>query len=319
MGARLRILRNTGRLIRAEHISRQSNINKQMSQTNKRTSLMSFGKHLTSTVSVGMVLLLLGIVGCAAFAAGNITRHIKENMGFNMVMKPDTDMTQLNAMKKTLTSSAFVASYDYLSPEQILEQENTYLGSDVEELLGTNPYQPEFSVRVKAQYASTDSIDIIVERLKKSEAVEEITVHTDMVESINSNIGSLSLVLVALAVALLVISSVLINNTVRLTIYSARFLLHTMRLVGATNGFIRRPIVVGNMLNGLLAAVIAIVVLCIIRVYSINIDPDLQLALPWTDMACVFAGVIAGGMLICGIASWISTNKYLRQSYDDMF
>lgn len=290
-----------------------------MSQTNKRTSLMSFGKHLTSTISVGMVLLILGIVGCAAFAAGNITRHIRENLGFNMVMRSDADLTQINAMKKTLTSSVFAASYDYLSPDQILEQENAYLGSDVEELLGTNPYQPEFSVRVKAQYASVDSLVNIVDRLRTADGVEEITMHTEMVESINSNIGSLSLVLIALAGALLIISFVLINNTVRLTIYSARFLLHTMRLVGATNAFIRRPIVIGNMLNGILAAAVAIVILCIIRIYAINIDPDLELALPWTDMLYVFGGVIAGGVLICGMASWISTNKYLRQSYDDMF
>lgn len=280
---------------------------------------MSFGKHLTSTVSVGMVLLILGIVGCAAFATGNITRHIRENLGFNMVMKMDADLTRINDMKKRLTASDFVASYDYMSPEEILEQENAYLGSDVEELLGTNPYQPEFNVRVKAQYASVDSLDKIISPLRNIDSVEEITVHTEMVESVNSNIGTLSLVLIALAGALLVISFVLINNTVRLTIYSARFLLHTMQLVGATNAFIRRPIIIGNILNGILAAVVAILLLCLLRVYAVSIDPDLALALPWSDLIYVFLGVVAGGIIICGTASWIATNKYLRQSYDDMF
>ncbi len=280
---------------------------------------MSFGKHLTSTVSVGMVLLILGIVGSAAFAAGNITRHIRENLGFNMVMRMNADMTQINDMKRRLTSSEFVASYDYMSPEEILEQENAYLGSDIVELIGGNPYQPEFSVRVKAQYASVDSLEKITAPLRMSDSVEEITVHTEMVESINSNIGSLSLVLIALAGALLIISFVLINNTVRLTIYSARFLLHTMKLVGATNAFIRRPIVIGNMLNGILAAAVAILLLCLLRVYAISIDPDLALALPWSDLIWVFMGIVAGGILICGTASWIATNKYLRQKYDDMF
>ncbi len=280
---------------------------------------MSFGKHLTSTVSVGMVLLILGIVGSAAFAAGNITRHIRENLGFNMVMRVDADMTQINDMKRRLTSSDFVASYDYMSPEEILEQENAYLGSDIVELIGGNPYQPEFSVRVKAQYASVDSFEKITAPLRMSDSVEEITVHTEMVESINSNIGSLSLVLIALAGALLIISFVLINNTVRLTIYSARFLLHTMKLVGATNAFIRRPIVIGNMLNGILAAAVAILLLCLLRVYAISIDPDLALALPWSDLIWVFMGIVAGGILICGTASWLATNKYLRQKYDDMF
>ena len=115
------------------------------------------------------------------------------------------------------------------------------------------------------------------------------------------------------------ISFVLINNTVRLTIYSSRFLLHTMQLVGATNGFIRRPIVLGNVLNGVLAAVVAIGLLVLLRVYAVSIEPDLALALPWNDLAIVFLGLVAGGMLICGMASWISTNKYLYQSYDDMF
>ncbi len=280
---------------------------------------MSFGKHLTSTVSVGMVLLILGIVGSAAFAAGNITRHIRENLGFNMVMRMNADMTQINDMKRRLTSSDFVASYDYMSPEEILEQENAYLGSDIVELIGGNPYQPEFSVRVKAQYASVDSLEKITAPLRMSDSVEEISVHTEMVESINSNIGSLSLVLIALAGALLIISFVLINNTVRLTIYSARFLLHTMKLVGATNAFIRRPIVIGNMLNGILAAAVAILLLCLLRVYAISIDPDLALALPWSDLIWVFMGIVAGGILICGTASWIATNKYLRQKYDDMF
>lgn len=280
---------------------------------------MSFGKHLTSTVSVGMVLLILGIVGSAAFAAGNITRHIRENLGFNMVMRVDADMTQINDMKRRLTSSDFVASYDYMSPEEILEQENAYLGSDIVELIGGNPYQPEFSVRVKAQYASVDSFEKITAPLRMSDSVEEITVHTEMVESINSNIGSLSLVLIALAGALLIISFVLINNTVRLTIYSARFLLHTMKLVGATNAFIRRPIVIGIMLNGILAAAVAILLLCLLRVYAISIDPDLALALPWSDLIWVFMGIVAGGILICGTASWLATNKYLRQKYDDMF
>ncbi|MBD5211375.1 MAG: cell division protein FtsX [Bacteroidales bacterium] len=290
-----------------------------MSQSKKRTSLMSVGKHFTSTVSVAMVLLILGIVGCAAFAAGNLARHIRENLGFDIVMKMDVDMTQINAMKQRLTSSGFVSSYDYLSPEQILEQENHYLDTDIADLLGFNPYQPEFNVKVKAEYATVDSIDRIVAPLRALVPVDEITVHTDTVKAVNTNIGSISLILLALAGALLVISFVLINNTVRLTIYSARFLLHTMRLVGATNGFIRRPIIISNIFNGIIAAAIAILLLCGVRIYAVSIDPDLEALLPWTDLVYVFAGVIAGGILICGVASWIATNKYLRQSYDELF
>ena len=162
-----------------------------MSNPKKRTSLMSFGKHLTSTVSVGMVLLILGIVGFAAFAASNITKHIRENLGFNMVMSMNADMTQINAMKSRLTSSEFVSSYEYLSPEEILEQENAYLDTDVVGLLGTNPYQPEFSVKVKSEYASVDSLNKIIAPLRAMPRVEEVTVHTESVESIDANIGGI--------------------------------------------------------------------------------------------------------------------------------
>lgn len=290
-----------------------------MSQSNKRTSLTSFGKHITATISVAMVLLILGIVGCAAFATGNLARHIRENLGFDIVMKMDVNMTQINAMKQQLNSAKYISSYEYLPPEQILEQENAYLDSDVSELLGFNPYQPEFNVKVKAEYASVDSLNNIVTPLRALDTIEEIAVHTETVEAVNTNIGSISLILIALAGALLVISFVLINNTVRLSIYSARFLLHTMRLVGATNAFIRRPIIMANILNGILAAVIAILLLCGVRLYAVNIDPDLELLLPWTDFIYVFAAMAAGGILICGLASWIATTKYLRQSYDDLF
>lgn len=286
----------------------------------RRNRLFSgLSKQLTSVVSVALVLLILGIVGALAIAARSVTDSIKENLGFNLVMQEDTPQESINRFKQMFNSVEYVSSYEYMSAEEILRQEEMLIGENLIEVIGVNPYQPEFNVKVKAEYASVDSIEKIVSPFKSMPQVADVSVHTEMVREINANIKTMSVVLVAVAAALLLISFVLINNTVRLTIYSRRFLLHTMRLVGATAGFIRRPIVVSNIGNGLAAGVIAVFMLSGIRLYAVGIDPDIDLALSWGDLAFVYAGLIVTGMLICSLAAYVATNKYLRQDYDEMF
>ena len=286
----------------------------------KKTSIFStLSKQLTATVSVALVLLILGLVGSLAVATRSVTDTIKENLGFNLIMADSLPDAEINAFKQRFNSAPYVASYDYFSADEILRQEEAEIGEDIVEVIGVNPYQPEFNVRVKADYASVDSIAAITAAFDNMSQVSKVAVHTEMVRDINTNIRALSLILIAVAAALLLISFVLINNTVRLTIYSRRFLLHTMRLVGATAGFIRRPIIVTNIVNGVVAGALAIVALCAIRYYAVSIGPDVEMALPWSDMTLIFAAMIVLGVIICGLASLFATNKYLRQNYDDLF
>jgi cell division transport system permease protein len=280
--------------------------------------LSSFSRQLISIVSVALVLLILGIVGSLGIAGHTLTQNIKENMGFNLVLSDQVDEAAVNALKQRFNAEPYISSYEYLSPEEILQQEEKEIGEDIVAVLGVNPYQPEFNIRVKAAYASVDSINKIVEPLRQLDTVADVTVHTEMVREINANIHTLSLILLAVALALMLISFVLINNTVRLSIYSRRFLLHTMRLVGATGGFIRRPIILQNLLNGAIAGVLACLMLCGI-VWAVRVEPDVERALDWAGMLPVFALIVVVGMVICAAASWFATNKYLRQSYDDMF
>jgi cell division transport system permease protein len=280
--------------------------------------LSSFSRQLISIVSVALVLLILGIVGSLGIAGHTLTQNIKENMGFNLVLSDQVDEAAVNALKQRFNAEPYISSYEYLSPEEILQQEEKEIGEDIVAVLGVNPYQPEFNIRVKAAYASVDSINKIVEPLRQLDTVADVTVHTEMVREINANIHTLSLILLAVALALMLISFVLINNTVRLSIYSRRFLLHTMRLVGATGGFIRRPIILQNLLNGAIAGVLACLMLFGI-VWAVRVEPDVERALDWAGMLPVFALIVVVGMVICAAASWFATNKYLRQSYDDMF
>ncbi len=289
----------------------------------KKHNLFSgFGKQITATVSVALVLLILGIVGTLAIATGRITDNIKENLGFTLVLDDNIAENEINKLKQQFTTADYVASYSFLSREDILKQEEELVGFDIESVVGTNPYQPEFNIKVKAEYANSDSISKAVDLLEKFDGVDHAVTHIKLVDDINRNINNVSMVLLAIALALLVISFVLINNTVRLTIYSRRFLLHTMQLVGATESFIRRPILWRNMLSGLIASIIAMGLLWGIILF-VKSDPqtalELAKALLPVDLLMIFGGMLITGLLICCVAAWLATNKYLRQNYDDLF
>lgn len=284
-----------------------------------KKGISTFSAQITSTVSVALVLLLLGIISMLGIAARSITTEIRENMGFSVIFSDTATVNNVNSLKKHFSTSPGVSGIIYFSPEDALQKWQEETGEDLVKVLGINPLPGELEVKVKARYASTDSINSMIAPLKKLPYVSEISVHSDMVDSINHNIKSIALILTIVAAALLFISFALINNTVRLTVYSRRFLIHTMKLVGATGGFIRRPIINSNMLSGLVAAIIADLLLAGALFYLHSADKVIAAALPWEEAAWVFAGIIVIGIAICSIASLFATNKYLRSDYDDMF
>lgn len=284
-----------------------------------KKGISTFSAQITSTVSVALVLLLLGIISMLGIAARSITTEIRENMGFSVIFSDTATVNNVNSLKKHFSTSPGVSGIIYFSPEDALQKWQEETGEDLVKVLGINPLPGELEVKVKARYASTDSINSMIAPLKKLPYVSEISVHSDMVDSINHNIKSIALILTIVAAALLFISFALINNTVRLTVYSRRFLIHTMKLVGATGGFIRQPIINSNMLSGLVAAIIADLLLAGALFYLHSADKVIAAALPWEEAAWVFAGIIVIGIAICSIASLFATNKYLRSDYDDMF
>ena len=287
--------------------------------TKHRSGISTFSAQLTATVSVALVLLLLGIIALLGIAAHSVTNSIKENMGFDVVLAEDTPAETIKSLKQGWMSAPYVSNVKYYSAEDALAKWQDDTGEDLMSLLGVNPFRPEFEVKVKAQYADVDSIDKIVAPLRAIPQVSEINVHTEMVESINDNIRSIALVLTVVAAALLLISFVLINNTVRLTVYARRFIIHTMKLVGATPGFIRRPFVSRNILNGIVASLVAIALLAATLYYCSTLDTSVMRAVTWIDAAWVFGGMMVAGILICALAALFAANKYIRLDYDSMF
>lgn len=265
------------------------------------------------------MLLLLGIVAFMGIVATSVTDSIKENMGFDVILQEGSTDTDVNKLKQQWTRAEYISNLKYISSEDALRQWENETGEDLIELLGVNPFCPEFEIKVKSDYANLDSINKIITSIKDNTSISEINIHTEMVESINSNIRSIALILIIIAAALTLISFVLINNTVRLTVYSRRFIIHTMKLVGATAGFIRRPFIINNIIHGIIAAIIAIILLTGLLYYIRSLDQSIISAISWTAASYVYICLTIFGVMICALAALMATNKYLRIDYDDMF
>lgn len=291
-----------------------------MSKNNKK-SLPLFGSQATATVSVALVLLILGIVALLSLAGRSLTRSVKENVGFVATVSDTATEQQMGELRHYFSRAPFVKDASFNTAEEVLERWREMSGDeeDISKMLGTNPFSPEIEVKVTAEYASTDSLEKIVAPLRKFPALNEVTIHSEMVDSLNKTVDTIAMALLVVAVALLLISFGLINNTVRLAVYGRRFTIHTMQLVGATDAYIRRPIVTGNMLGGLAAGAIASAILLGMIYYCMEVDPVISTVVTLTEVTLVCTGMVVIGMIICGATAALAANKYLRSDYDSMF
>lgn len=285
----------------------------------KKSKISYFQSNFTSTISVALVLLLLGIIAFLGILANTFSKELKENIGFSVVLQSETTPEQVAAMDKMWKASPYVSDVKFISKEAALQNWQAETGENLVELFGVNPLNAEYEVYVKAEYANLDSLQVIERQLKTITFVDEIAMHKSEVDAANRNISNVALVLFVIAVLLMLISFVLINNTVRLTVYSRRFLIHTMKLVGAKPGFIRRPFVISNMLNGLIAAFVSMLFLLGVYLFLQNIDEALVVSFSALEIVAVFAGLLVLGVLICGLAAFLAADKYIRLSYDDLF
>lgn len=270
-------------------------------------------------MSVALVLLLLGIVAFLGLAAHQVTNNLKENIGFDVVLKETATEGEIRQMKQMWTSAPYMSSVKYVSREDALKEWERETGEDLLEVLGVNPLSAEFEVKVKAEYANSDSLNKIEYGLKQVPGIDYVQMHKDVVDTINNNLRSVAMVLIIVAAVLLIISVALINNTVRLTIYSRRFLIHTMKLVGAKPGFIRKPIVVSSMVNGVIASAISIVLLSAALYYLIEFEAGWASLFTVTEVAIVFVGLIVAGAAICALAATFAANRFISLDYDELF
>lgn len=285
----------------------------------KKSKISYFSANITPIISVSLVLLLLGIVAMLGIAANSLTDYVKENIGFDVVMKNDASQQEIDALKQMWTKAPYVASVKYISKEDALQSWEKETGENLMEVIGVNPLSSEFEVRVKPQYVSVNSLNRIEYALSQNKSIDSVKMHKDVVEKINSNVNSVVLVLGAVLVLLVIISFVLINNTVRLAVYSRRFIIYTMKLVGATPGFIRRPFVLTNVVNGLIASLVAMAMLCGLMYYVVEVNYDYANLIEMKHIVVVCAGLMVVGVMMCALAALLAANRFISLNYDELY
>lgn len=270
-------------------------------------------------VSVALVLVLLGLAAMIGLAGATIQDEVKRNIGFVAVMDKECTAEQLNAMKTCLLSQPAVKSFAFSSAEDILASESEYMGQDIAAIADGNPYSSEFDVKVRPAYASADSIASFAAFIADMPGVHEVNSESTVIEGIDTTVRRVTMVLSVMALVLLVVAVALIGNTVSLSVYGRRFIIHTMKLVGATPGFIRRPFVVAGLRDGFIAGLLASAVIVAFRYYAPRVDPIAHELVSWQLVAIVCGAMVLAGAIISSLTALVAANRYLRASYDEMF
>lgn len=291
-------------------------MSKKEEKYNKRRLKASY---VTSMVSITLVLFMMGLFGLIVLHAKKLSDYVKENISISIIMKDDVKEAGIIQLQKTIDASRFVKSTEYITREEAAEELTEELGEDFVEFLGYNPLLPSIDLKLKAEYANKDSIALIEERLLSDKNVKEVFYQRSLVHLINRNIRRIGLVILGFSILLLIITIALINNTIRLIIYSRRFLIKSMQMVGATNWFISRPFIFKGILQGVYSAFIVIILLAaIVYVFQKEI-PELVNIQDIDLFASLLAFVIILGIILSWISTYFAVRRYLRVKSDQLY
>ena len=290
-----------------------------MGRKQTQTTASFFNAKLTSTISTSLVLFLLGLTTLLILVTQDLSAYVKENIGFSIIISDNVKEAEIQKMTKQLEKAPYVKEIQHISKEQALEELKEELGEDPEAFLGFNPLLASVEIKLKSEYANNDSIAIIEKSLKKNSDIRDILYRKDLIQAVNDNVRRISIIFIILASVLMIISFALISNTIRLTVYSKRFTIYTMKLVGAKDSFIRSPFIWGNIGSGIIAAIFANAMLAAL-LYGINneVDGVNQLISP-DVMIATGVVVLVAGILLTGISAYFAVNKYLNMKYNKLF
>lgn len=278
-------------------------------------------ENLTTLVSVSLLLLIAGIAGVLALAGSNESARLRESLELTLVMRDSVTDARAAALAADLRAKPYVAEATVVTRDRALDQWQQATGDDLRALYGVNPLSPEVTLRLRAGYSSPQQIRILSAALERMPEVEGVAQpQAELVDGMNRTLHRIIWGLAALCAGMVVISLVLINNMVHLGIYSRRFAIRTMQLVGATDAFVRRPFLVRHALIGLCAAALASTLLVALVLAATPVTGmNMQQLLPWSDIALIVVCLLCFGTGMCTVAAWFSTRRHLRARTGDLF
>ncbi len=298
---------NKGNLI--SRMARKDKLNKRRLQTS----------YITTIISVTLVLFLLGVVGLLVLNAQKLSNYVKENIVFNVYIENDAKEVEIRKLQKILDTRQYVRTTEVITRDEAADELRKSLGEDFVEFLGYNPLLASIDVYLYADYANKDSIGVIQKELAAYPEVKEIEYQESLVHLVNNNVRRISIILFIFSGVMFLIAITLINNTIRLSVYSKRFIINTMQLVGATRGFIRKPFLFRGMVHGLISAFIANGLL-IGLIYWAEQEISGMLSLSdYRILIVLFGIVLLLGIFINTISTFFAVNKYLKMKVDRLY
>jgi len=275
--------------------------------------------YFTSVVSITLVLFLLGLAGILILNAKKLSDYVKENIGISVYLNDDAREVDIFSLQKTLDAKKYVKETRYITREKAAEDFKKELGDDFVEFLGYNPLPSSIDVRLHASYANPDSFAILEKEFRAYPQVADVAYQKDLIYAVNLNIRKISLAILVFSVLLFLIAITLINNTIRLTVYSKRFIIRTMQLVGAHNYLIRRPFLIKGVTQGIVAAVFAMILLVAAILTAENQLEGLFSFQDFRILGIIFAIILVIGVLIAWFSTLLSVNKYLNMKTDNLY
>jgi len=261
---------------------------------------------------MSLVLFVLGILGFLLINANRLSNHVKQNIGFSVMIKEGVKDVDIMQLQKLIDSKSYSLESDWVTKEDAAKGLQEQLGEDFITFLGYNPLLESIDIKLKSSYANPDSLLILQQQLTKNDLIHEVFYQKDLVEKINENVRKMSIFLLSFCILLFIISFTLINNTIRLTVYSKRFLIHTMKLVGATNKFIKGPFLSDSIYNGIYSSLVAICMLLTVFQLLQSDMPNFLNIQDFKSMGIIFACIFVAGILFTWLSTFFALRKYLR-------
>jgi len=287
---------------------------------NKKVATVSFfNSRLISVISIALALYMVGVFLIVGLLSAELSIYMKENLSFSIVLKDDLKEADILQTQQKLEQMPFIKSTQYISKDDAVKEMIEELGEDPRTFLGFNPFSASIEIKLNSAYINPDSLQIVEQKLTSYASVSELIYQKDMMQIVNDNIKRIGIALLILILVLMMISFVLISNTIRLLIYSKRFLIYTMRLVGATPAFIRRPFVRYNIVSGFLAGILAIILLTVTLYYLGQEMIGLHQILPLEGVLIVYILLLVIGVLLSITAAFFAVNRYLRMERGKMY
>lgn len=292
--------------------------NNEINMGKNRKSFLST-QFITAAISTTLVLVLLGTIVLFVITAQNLSTYVRENINISVLISDEMDSVQVKSMENSLKQARYAKSVEFISKEQALVEEIQEQGIDPTEFIGMNPYTASFEIKINAEHANPDSINAAVKKLKGNPDVVDVIYSKDLIKSVNDNIRKVSIILLIIAALFTYISFALINNTVRLTIFSKRFIINTMKLVGASWNFIRRPFLAQSFTLGIVSAILADGLLIGGLYWLYNFEPQISSVIDLKAIVIVSAAVFLFGIIITYLCTLFSLNKYLKMSSNELY